>query len=116
MKDFDTMEKELREKKKLISALDFAEEAFAITSAAIDAMSITQSRGLATAAAAMKTGEALNKLFPEEPQEEKNTEKDAKYDDLKNLLFTHTASYRVPIPVTAVAYSHTAETRRTAKY
>ena len=126
-KDFDTMEKELGEKRGVISALDFANEVVAITAAAIDVMSLTQSRGLATAAAAMKTSEALSKLFPEElqeekedkaaeePQEEKNTEKDAKYEDLKNLLFIHAAECSV-LNRTTVENCATAETRRSAKY
>lgn len=115
-KDFDTMEKELGEKRGVISALDFAKEAVAIAIVAIDVAAVTRNKELADAIAAMKLDEAVSKLFPEEPQEEKNTEKDAKFEDLKNLLFTHATSYRVPIPVTAVAYSSTAETRRTAKY
>lgn len=115
MKDFDTMEKELGEKRGVISALDFANEAVAIATAAIDMMSLTQSRGLATAAAAMKTSEALSKLFPEEPQEEKNTEKDLKYDDLKNRIFNHAASYKYPIAAT-VESLNTTEIRRDAKH
>ena len=139
-KDFDTMEKELREKKRLISALDFAKEAVAITTAAIDVMSITQSKGLATAVASMKLCEAVSKLFPEEPQEEKedkaaeepqeekedkaaeepqeekNTEKDAKFEDLKNLLFNHAADSRESLLGTEVENSRTAEMRRSAKH
>lgn len=126
-KDLDTMEKELGEKRGVISALDFANEAVAITAAAIDVMSLTQSRGLATAAAAMKTSEALSKLFPEEPQEEKedkaseepqeekSTEKDSKYDDLKNRIFNHAADYMSPIAPT-VESLRAAEIRRSAKY
>lgn len=126
-KDFDTMEKELGEKRGVISALDFANEVVAITAAAIDVMSLTQSRGLATAAAAMKTSEALSKLFPEElqeekedkaaeePQEEKSTEKDSKYDDLKNRIFNHAADYMSPIAPT-VESLRAAEIRRSAKY
>lgn len=114
-KDFDTMEKELGEKRGVISALDFVNEVVAITAAAIDVMSLTQSRGLATAAAAMKTSEALSKLFPEEPQEEKNTEKDAKFDDLKNRIFNHAASYKYPIAAT-VESLNTTEIRRDAKH
>lgn len=114
-KDFDTMEKELGEKRGVISALDFANEAVAITTAAIDGMSLTQSRELATMVAAMKTSEALSKLFPEEPQEEKNTEKDAKFDDLKNRIFNHAASYKYPIAAT-VESLNTTEIRRDAKH
>lgn len=114
-KDFDTMEKELGEKRRVISALDFANEAVAITTAAIDGMSLTQSRELATMVAAMKTSEALSKLFPEEPQEEKNTEKDAKFDDLKNRIFNHAASYKYPIAAT-VESLNTTEIRRDAKH
>lgn len=127
MKDFDTMEKELREKRVVISALDFANGVVAITTAAIDVMSLTQSKELATAVAAMKTSEALSKLFPEEPQEkkedkaaeepqeEKNTEKDSKYDDLKNRIFNHAADYMPPIAPT-VESIRAAEIRRSAKY
>lgn len=115
MKDFDTMEKELGEKRGVISALDFANEAVAISTAAIDTMSLTHSWGLATTAAAMKTSEALSKLFPEEPQEEKNTEKDAKYEDLKNRIFSHAAGYILPVN-TEVENHATAEIRRSAKY
>lgn len=114
-KDFDTMEKELGEKRRVISALDFANEAVAITTAAIDGMSLTQSRELAAMVAAMKTSEALSKLFPEEPQEEKNIEKDAKFDDLKNRIFNHAASYKYPIAAT-VESLNTTEIRRDAKH
>ena len=126
-KDFDTMEKELGEKRVVISALDFANEVVAITTAAIDMMSITQSKGLAIAAASMKLCEALSKLFPEEtqeekedkaaeePQEEKNTEKDSKYDDLKNRIFNHAADYMSPIAPT-VESLNTTEIRRDAKH
>lgn len=114
-KDFDTMEKELGEKRGVISALDFANEVVAITTAAIDVMSLTQSRGLATTVAAMKTSEALSKLFPEEPQEEKSTEKDSKFDDLKNRIFNHAASYKYPIAAT-VESLNTTEIRRDAKH
>ena len=128
MKDFDTMEKELREKRVVVSALDFANEVVAITAAAIDVMSLTQSKELATAGAAMKTSEALSKLFPEEPQdekedkaaeepqEEKNTEKDAKFEDLKNLLFNHAADSREPFLGTEVENSRTAEMRRSTEH
>lgn len=124
MKDFDTIEKELREKRGVISAIDFANEVVAITTAAIDVMSLTQSKELATAVAAMKTSEALSKLFPEEPQEEKaaeepqeekNTEKDAKFEDLKNRIFNHAASYKYPIAAT-VESLNTTEIRRDAKH
>lgn len=116
MKDFDMMEKEFGEKRRVISALDFANEAVAIATAAIDMMSLTQSRGLAVTAASMETSEALSKLFPEEPQEEKNTEKDAKFEDLKNLLFNHAADSREPFMGTDVENSRTAEMRRSAKH
>lgn len=114
-KDFDTMEKELGEKRGVISALDFANEVVTITTAAIDVMSLTQSKELATAVAAMKITEDLSKLFPEEPQEEKNTEKDAKFEDLKNLLFNNAASYKYPIAAT-VENLRTTEIRSDAKH
>lgn len=122
-KDFDTMEKELGKKRGVISALDFANEAVEIATAAIKAMSLTQSREFATTVAAMKISEDLDKLFPEEsrheeedkaaeePQEEKNT----KYEDLKNQIFNHAASYKYPIAAT-VESLNTTEIRRDAKH
>lgn len=114
-KDFDTMEKELREKRGVISALDFAKEAVAIAIVAIDVATVTRNKELADAFAAMKLDEAVSKLFPEEPQEEKNTEKDAKYEDLKNRIFNHAADYMSPIAAT-VESLRAAEIRRSAKY
>lgn len=115
MKDFDTMEKELREKRGVISALDFAKEAVAIAIVAIDVAAVTRNKELADAIAAIKLDEAVSKLFPEEPQEEKNTEKDSKYDDLKNRIFNHAASYKYPIAAT-VESLNTTEIRRDAKH
>lgn len=115
MKGFETMEKELREKRGVISAFDFAKEAVAIATVAIDVAAVTSNGELAGAIAAMKMEEAMNELFHEEPQEEKNTEKDAKPVDLKQMLFNHTAGYRVPIPGT-VESNCTAEIERHAKH
>lgn len=126
-KDFDTVEKELGEKRGVISALDFAKEAVAIAVVAIDVAAVTRNKELADAIAAMKLDEAVSKLFPEEPQdeeedkaaeepqEEKNTEKDLKYDDLKNRIFNHAASYKYPIAAT-VESLNTTEIRRDAKH
>lgn len=110
-KDFDTMEKELKEKRGVISAFDFANEAVAIAIVAIDVATGTRNKELADAFAAMKLDEALSKLFPEEPQEEKNT----KYEDLKNQIFNHAASYKYPIAAT-VESLNTTEIRRDAKH
>nr|DAD90498.1 MAG TPA: hypothetical protein [Myoviridae sp. ctiBE32] len=127
-KDFDTMEKELKEKRGVISAFDFANEAVAIAIVAIDVATGTRNKELADAFAAMKLDEAVSKLFPEEPQdekedkaaeepqEEKNTEKDAKFEDLKNLLFNHAADSRESFLGTDVENSRTAEMRRSAKH
>lgn len=115
MTNFDTMEKELREKRGVISSLDFTREVVAIVTVAIDAMTNTRNKELATAIAAMKIKEAVSKLFPEETQEEKNTEKDAKYEDLKNRIFNHAADYMFPIAPT-VESIRAAEIRRSAKY
>lgn len=126
MKYFDTIEKELGEKRGVISALDFANEVVAITTAAIKVMSLTQSREFATTVAAMKIAEDLDKLFPEEsrheeedkaaeePQEEKNTEE--KPVDLKLMLFNHAADSREPIPGMDIENNRTAEIRRDAKH
>lgn len=110
-KDFDTMEKELGEKRGVISAFDFVKEAVAIAIVAIDVATVTRNKELADAIASMETSEALSKLFPEEPQEEKNT----KYEDLKNQIFNHAASYKYPIAAT-VESLNTTEIRRDAKH
>ena len=113
-KDFDTMEKELGEKRGVISALDFAKEAVAIAIVAIDAAAVARNKELADAIAAMKLDEAVSKLFPEEPQEEKNTEE--KPVDLKLMLFNHAADSREPIPGMDIENNRTAEIRRDAKH
>lgn len=113
-KDFDTMEKELGEKRRVISALDFAKEAVAIAIVAIDVAAVTRNKELADAIAAMKLDEAVSKLFPEEPQEEKNTEE--KPVDLKLMLFNHAAESREPIPGMDIENNRTAEIRRDAKH
>lgn len=113
-KDFDTMEKELGEKRRVISALDFAKEAVAIAIVAIDVAAVTRNKELADAIAAMKLDEAVSKLFPEEPQEEKNTEE--KPVDLKLMLFNHAADSREPIPGMDIENNRTAEIRRDAKH
>lgn len=112
-KDFDTMEKELGEKREVISALDFAKEAVAIAIAAINVAAATRNKELADAIAAMKLDEAVSKLFPEEPQEEKNTENTL---DLKRMLFNHAADSREPIPGMDIENNRTAEIRRDAKH
>lgn len=112
-KDFDTMEKELGEKREVISALDFAKEAIAIAIVAIDVAAVTRNKKLADAIAAMKLDEAVSKLFPEEPQEEKNTENTL---DLKLMLFNHAADSREPIPGMDIENNRTAEIRRDAKH
>lgn len=112
-KDFDTMEKELGEKREVISALDFAKEAVAIAIVAIDVAAVTRNKELADAIAAMKLDEAVSKLFPEEPQEEKNTENTL---DLKLMLFNHAAESREPLPGTDIENNRTAEIRRDAKH
>lgn len=112
-KDFDTMEKELGEKRGVISALDFAKEAVAIAIVAIDVATVTRNKELADAIAAMKLDEAVSKLFPEEPQEEKNTENTL---DLKLMLFNHAAECGVPIPGMDIESNRTAEIKRQAKH
>ena len=112
-KDFDTMEKELGEKREVISALDFAKEAVAIAIVAIDVAAVTRNKERADAIAAMKLDEAVSKLFPEEPQEEKNTENTL---DLKLMLFNHAADSREPIPGMDIENNRTAEIRRDAKH
>lgn len=111
MNNFDTME--IREKRGVISSLDFAKEVVAIATVAIDVVTDTRSKELATAIAAMKLDEAVSKLFPEDPQEEKEPEKTV---DLKQMLFNHAADSREPIPGMDIENNRTAEIRRSAKH
>lgn len=111
MNNFDTME--IREKRGVISSLDFAKEVVAIATVAIDVMTDTRSKELATAIAAMKLDEAVSKLFSEDPQEEKEPEKTV---DLKQMLFNHAADSREPIPGMDIENNRTAEIRRDAKH
>lgn len=120
MKDFDNdnfkkLKEKLSKEKGTISKCDFAESINKIVTSAIGTMVFFNNMDLAFEIAALKTNEAMNELFPEEPQEEKNTEKDAKPVDLKQMLFNHTAGYRVPIPGT-VESNRTAEIKRHAKH
>lgn len=110
MNDYEEWKENASKEKAEISKADFIKACGRIASAAAEPKDEVEG----AVAASMEMLKIIDEFFPGKKEEEK--EPAAKHEDLKNLLFTHAASYRVPIPITAVAYSHTAETRRRAKY
>ncbi len=113
--NFKKLKEKLSKEKGTISKCDFAESINKIVTSAIGAMVFFNNMDLAFEIAALKTNEAMDELFSKEPQEEKNTKKDAKYEDLKNLIFYRSAECGVPIPGT-VESNRTAEIKRHAKH
>lgn len=109
MNNFDTMEKELGEKRGVISALDSAKEVVAIATVAIDLMIETRNKNLATTIVDMKIKEAVSKLFPEEPDAEKPAGVLSKdfmcrtkkvMDSLRVLMDTHPELNRIDVHTT----------------
>lgn len=101
--------------KRMISRLDFTEAIGEVVSSALSAMVLSNDPHFANLIAAINAKKSLDKLFSEEPQKEKSTEKDAKYEDLKNRIFYCSAECGVPIPGT-VESTRTAEIKRQAKH
>lgn len=102
--------------KRMISRLDVTDAIGDVVSSALSTMVLSNDANFANLIAAINAKKSLDKLFPEEPQEEKNTEKDAKFEDLKNLLFDHTYCSSETIPGTDIENNRTAEIRRDAKH
>lgn len=118
---FEKLEEKLGNEKTMISKAQLASAISDVVTTTLVATVPIGTSIQACAIAAAETKRVLDDFFlagePEKKTEDvPDTEKDAKFEDLKKLLFTHADSYRFPIPVTAVAYSSTAETRRAAKY
>ena len=118
MNGYEEWKEKNRNEKAEISKMDLI-EAFGIAAAA----AMPKDAGVGVVAASREIAKIIREFFPkkkedkaaEEPQEEKNTEKDLKYDDLKNRIFNHAASYKYPIAAT-VESLNTTEIRRDAKH
>lgn len=116
MKDFDNdnfkkLKEKLSKEKGTISKCDFAESINKIVTSAIGVMVFFNNMDLAFEIAALKTNEAMDELFPEEPQEEKepDAEKPAEktaLSVLEKLLFEqrHLAVTQYPEESSPEAY------------
>lgn len=121
---FKKIKEDMSNCKRMISKLDVAEAIGEIFFSIMSAMVLTHNTDYASFIAAIDAKRSLDKLFPEESQDEgKDTENvpDTKQDtekwstDLKHRLFMRAADYRLPLQ-TAVENYKTEEQRRLAKY
>lgn len=122
---FKKVKEDMRNCKRMISKLDVAEAIGSAVASATSAMALTNDAHHANLMGALDTKRSLDKLFPEESQdeEEKDTENvlNTKQDtgkwstDLKHRLFMRAADYRLPLQTTVENYK-TEEQRRSAKY
>lgn len=116
---FEKLEEKLGNEKTMISKAQFAS---AISDVLTTALAATVPLGTsiqACAIAAVETQRVLDDFFlagePEKKTEDiPDTEKDAKYEDLKNRLFTSAAIWSLPYK-TETEDHRTAEIRRSAK-
>lgn len=116
---FEKLEEKLGNEKTMISKAQFAS---AISDVLTTALAATVPLGTsiqACAIAAVETQRVLDDFFlagePEKKTEDiPDTEKDAKYEDLKHLLFTSAAIWSLPSK-TVIEDQHTDEIRRSAK-
>lgn len=97
--------------KKLLSRKEVMNAMAEVTAEAIEASFEEKNKSVAMIRASLEGYRLIEKLFHEEPQEEK--EPDAKFDDLKHRLFAHAAECRLPIQNATLRI---AEIRRSAKY
>ena len=122
---FKKIKEDMSNCKRMISKLDVADAIGSAVGSAISTMVFCHNVHYANLIAALDTKESLDKLFPEESQdeEEKDTEnvlntkqETGKWStDLKHRLFMHAADYRLPLQTTVENYK-TEEQRRSAKY
>lgn len=117
---FEKLEEKLGNEKKMISKGQLAGAIYdVVTTTLVATVPIGTSIKACTIAAA-ETKRVLDDFFlagePEKKTEDvPDTEKDAKYEDLKNLLFTHAAECSV-LNRTTIENCATEELRRSAKY
>lgn len=118
---FKKIKEEMGNSKRMISKLDVAYAIGDAISVAISAMVLSNDVYYANTIAALDTKRSLDKLFPEESQDEEEKCEEApdvkfekKYDDLKRRLFTHAANGFLSLQV-KIKDQRIAE-RKSAKY
>ena len=117
---FEKLEEKLGNEKTMISKAQLASAIFDVVTTTLVATVPIGTSIQACAIVAAETKRVLDDFFlagePEKKTEDvPDTEKDSKFEDLKNLLFNHTAGYREPILGTLES-TRTAEIRRDAKH
>ena len=117
---FEKLEEKLGNEKTMISKAQLASAISDVVTTTLVATVPIGTSIQACAIAAAEIKRVLDDFFlagePEKKTEDvPDTEKDAKFEDLKDLLFNYTAGYRVPIPGT-VESNRTAEIKRHAKH
>lgn len=117
---FEKLEEKLGNEKTMISKAQLASAISDVVTTTLVATVPIGTSIQACAIAAAETKRVLDDFFlagePEKKTEDvPDTEKDSKFEDLKNLLFNHTAGYREPILGTLES-TRTAEIRRDAKH
>lgn len=117
---FEKLEEKLGNEKTMISKAQLASAISDVVTTTLVATVPIGTSIQACAIAAAETKRVLDDFFlagePEKKTEDvPDTEKDAKFDDLKNRIFNHAADYMSPIAPT-VESIRAAEIRRSAKY
>lgn len=121
---FKKIKEDMSNCKRMISKLDVADAIGSAVGSAISTMVFCHDVHSANLIAALDTRRSLDKLFPEESQDEgKDTKNvpDTKQDtgkwstDLKHRLFMRATDYRFPLQTTVENYK-TEEQKRLAKY
>lgn len=117
---FEKLEEKLGNEKTMISKAQLASAISDVVTTTLVATVPIGTSIQACAIAAAETKRVLDDFFlagePEKKTEDvPDTEKDAKFDDLKNRIFNHAASYKYPIAAT-VESLNTTEIRRDAKH
>ena len=117
---FEKLEEKLGNEKTMISKTQLASAISDVVTTTLVATVPIGTSIQACAIAAVETKRVLDDFFlagePEKKTEDvPDTEKDAKFDDLKNRIFNHAADYMYPIAPT-VESIRAVEIRRSAKY
>lgn len=117
---FEKLEEKLGNEKTMISKAQLASAISDVVTTTLVATVPIGTSIQACAIAAAETKRVLDDFFLAGETEKKtedvpDTEKDAKFDDLKNRIFNHAADYMSPIAPT-VESIRAAEIRRSAKY
>jgi hypothetical protein len=118
---FEKLEEKLGNEKKMISKAQLASAISDVVTTTLVATVPIGTSIQACAIAAAETKRVLDDFFlagePEKKTEDvPDTEKDSKFEDLKNRIFYCSAECGVPIPGTDIENNRTAEIRRDAKH